>query len=179
MTTPNRWPLAARFPDGPDDLSQGTAVLVGRAAIRDACLCLAQGARRELLILSRDLDPDFYDQAPFLAEVRRLALATPHLPVRALVYEPRVAVLAGHRLIDLARRLSSRIAIRRVAEDFRDRLDAFLIADGRGYCLRRLADRPEALASYAAPGDAGRLRAEFEPIWERSDADTELRRLHI
>ncbi len=162
-----------------DDLPLGPLVLTARAAIRGACLGLAQGARRELLIFSRDLDPDLYDQGPFLDEVQRIALATPHLPVRALVREPRVPAMAGHRLIELARQLASRIAIRRVGEDFRDRLDAFLIADARGYCLRRQADRPEALVEYAAPAEARRLRAEYERIWEQSDADTELRRLHI
>jgi hypothetical protein len=176
MTDPGIDSLDTDPPERGDGLPQG---LTGRAAIRDACHRLAQGARRELLIFSRDLDPDLYDRAPFLEEVQRIALATPHLPVRALAFEPRAAVLAGHRLIELARRLPSRIAIRRVAEDFRDRLDAFLIADGRGYCLRRQADRPEALVDYAAPAEARRLRAEFEQIWEQSESDTELRRLYL
>jgi hypothetical protein len=68
---------------------------------------------------------------------------------------------------------------RPVADDFRERPDAFLIAECQGYCLRRLADRPEALVDYVAPGDASRMRAEFEQIWEQSDVDTELRRLYL
>jgi hypothetical protein len=179
MTHPSPDCLAVALPEGPHDLPQGALALKARAAIRDACLCLAQGARRELLIFSRDLDPDLYDQSPFLAELQRIALATTHQPVRALVREPRVPAMAGHRLVELARQLSSRIAIRRVGDDFRDRLDAFLIVDARGYCLRRLADQPEAVVEYAAPAQARRLRAEYEEIWERSDADIELRRLHI
>ena len=166
-------------PDAADDLPQGAQVLTGRAAIRDACLRLAQSARRELLILSRDLDPDLYDRTPFLDEVQRVALATPHLPVRVLVLDPKAPVTGGHRLVGLARQLTSRVAIRRVADDFRDRPEAFLVADCQGYCLRRLADRLEALVDYDAPGEASRLRAEFEQIWEQSDADTELRRLHL
>jgi hypothetical protein len=157
----------------------GPQLLTDRGTIRAAGIALAAGARRELLIFSPDLEPDLYDQRDFLAAVRQLALARPWHPVRILVGEPQRAVLAGHRLIELSRRLNSRIAIRRVAEDFRDRADAFLIADGKGYCLRRLAERPEALMESQAPGQARRLRAEFQQIWEHSDEDTELRRLHI
>jgi hypothetical protein len=179
MNDPNLDPFGAPSPDIAGTSVHGALVLAGRAAIRDACQSLAQGARRELLIFSRDLDPDFYDQPPFLAEVQRLALATPHVPVRARLFGPKIPVTAGHRMIGLARQLTSRMAFRRVAEDFRDRPDAFLIADGRGYCFRRLADRPEALVDYDAPGEASRMRAGFEHIWERSDVDTELRRLYL
>jgi hypothetical protein len=96
-----------------------------------------------------------------------------------LLFEPVRAVGAGHRLIELGRTLCSRIGMRRVAEDFRHRVDAFLIVDGSGYCLRHLADRHEALVEFAAPGAAARLRAEFEQIWELSSEDVELRRLTL
>lgn len=169
---------ASGIPD--NDTGQTDAlVLSGREQIADACLRLASASRRELLILSRNLDGDLYDRQPFLAEVRRLCLAVPQAPVRVLVFDPRAPVLAGHRLIGIARQLSSRIAIRRVGEEFRDRTDAFLIADGRGYCLRRLADEYEAFVGYDAPAEAARLKADFTSIWERSDEDTELRRLYL
>ncbi|HYN78521.1 MAG TPA: hypothetical protein VES73_12090 [Lamprocystis sp. (in: g-proteobacteria)] len=158
---------------------EGPTQLTDQSSIRAAALCLADRARRELLIFSRDLEPASYDQGPFLEAVRRLALRTPRQPVRVLVREPRLAVLAGHRLIELARRLSSRISIRRVADDFQDRVDAFLIADASSYCRRRLADRHEALVEFQARGRAGRLRATFEHIWEQSDDDSDLRRLYL
>lgn len=171
--------FASLSPDGAENQPGGVVALSGRAAIRDACLRLAKSARRELLIFSKDLDPDFYDQVPFLEQVQRVALATPRQPVRILVRDPKAPVTGGHRLIALARQLSSRLTIRRVAEEFRDRPDASLVVDSRGYCLRRLADRLEALVDYAAPGEASRMRADLEQIWEQSDEDSELRRLHL
>jgi len=168
------WPEPSPRPHG------GTALrLTDLLSIREACLRLAAAAQRELLVFSRDLDPDLYDQLPFLDAVRRLALACPRSPVRALVFEPLAPVRTGHRLIGLSRRMPSRIAIRRVAEDFRTRVDAYLISDDTGYCLRRLADRHAALVEWRAPGAARRLRADFDEIWEHSDEDIELRRIDL
>jgi len=151
----------------------------GAEAIRERCLALAELARRELLIFTRDLDPLYYDQQPFLDAVQRLALEVPRPSVRVLVMEPRPAVADGHRLIELARRLTSRIEMRRVGEDDRDRVDAFLVADGRGYCWRQFADRHQGQAEADAPQRARLLAVEFERMWERAVVDTELRRLHL
>lgn len=156
---------------------QGPVAVLGRAPIRELSQRLAEQARRELLIFSRDLDPDYYDQAPFIEAVRRLCLECPGLAVRVLLVDPRAVALKGHRLVALARQLTSRIAIRRLSEELKDRQDAFLIADGRGYCVRRLADTPEAVADLDGPRQARLLRVEFEQIWERSDVDQELRQL--
>jgi len=171
---------AAASPD-PDETApvDGPLLLADRSSIRAAGVQLADLARRELLIVSRDLDPDLYDQRPFLDAVRRLALATPRTPVRVLVTEPRLPVIGGHRLIELTRRLGSRISIRRVADDFRDRVDSFLVTDARGYCLHRVADRQRARMELDAPREARRLRTTFEQIWEQSDGDSELRQLYL
>ena len=166
-------------PNPIDPRSEGPVRLTDQRSIREAGSRLAAAARREILIFSRDLDPPLYDQPPFLAAVARLALARPQLAVRILVLDPRQSVIGAHRLVDLGRRLASRIAMRRTAEEFRHRTDAFLIADATGYCLRHLADRHEAQVEFFAPGPAARLRAEFEQIWGLSSEDTELRRLTL
>ena len=177
MTEPNGTKPEAT--DEAVDQPQGAVTILGRASIRELSQRLVEQARRELLIFTSDLDPDYYDQAPFVEAVRRLALGSPHQPVRVLLRDPRAVALKGHRLIALARQLTSRIAIRRLGEDFKDRQDAFLIADGRGYCLRRLADAAEAVADPDGASQARLLRAEFEQMWEHGDVDSELRRLHL
>ncbi|MCK7576496.1 MAG: hypothetical protein MZV65_11765 [Chromatiales bacterium] len=140
---------------------------------------IAAQARRELLIHDPRLDPGLYDQAPFLQAVKRLALARPGLCVRALLSDPRAAAQGGHRLIELARRLTSRIAIQRLADEDQGSLDAMIIVDTTGYVRRRLTDGMEAIADYDDSPTARRWRLEFEERWERSSADTELRRLLI
>ena len=165
--------------DGGGGGGDSPLVLERTEEIRAHCERLAEQARREILILSRDLEPAYYDQRPFLAAVQRLALEVPWMPVRVLLFEPSIPVARGHRFIALSRRLTSRIAIRRLAEDLRDRPDAFLIADGRGYCLRPLAGQRTAVVDHHGPQQARRLRAEFQQMWEQSDGDSALRQLHL
>ncbi|NEV62671.1 hypothetical protein [Thiorhodococcus minor] len=169
----------------PDDedlqlgVSKGPIALDRIAAIRDFSTLMASQARRELLIFGRTLESRLYDQQPFIEAVRRLALARPALSTRILLFDPREAAESGHRLVDLARHLTSRIAIRRVDDDDRDRLDAFLVADERGYVRRRLADTMEAVADFSNPLEARQLRVAFNELWERGTPDAELRRLFI
>lgn len=148
-------------------------------SIRALSTEMAEQARRELLILGPTLDPAIYDQPAFLAAVKRLALGRSEPSVRVLVCDSRAANQDGQRLIDLARHLTSRITIRGVAEEERDRRDAFLVADARGFIHRPFADAMEGTADFNAPLEARRLRTEFERIWERSHEDSELRRLFI
>ncbi|MGQ9660565.1 MAG: DUF7931 domain-containing protein [Thermochromatium sp.] len=157
----------------------GQRTLTHESEITAISADLAAQAQRELLIHSPTLDPVLYDQATFLEAVRRLALARPRICVRVLLFDPRAAIQRGHRLIELARRLTSRIAIRRVADEDQERLDAFLIVDETGYIHRRLATRMEAIANYADPPTARRLRQDFDQLWERSTLDSELRWLFI
>lgn len=166
-------------PEGATPAAGEVQALAGRESIRAACQRLAEAARRELVILSRDLDPAYYDQQGFLDAVRTLALRAPGLALRVIVHEPRAVATRGHRLIELARRFTSGIAIRRLGDEFRDRCDAYLIADGRGYCRRPLADAHEAVFEPNAPREARLLRADFDHLWEHSDGDMELRRLHL
>ncbi len=157
----------------------GPRRLSTRDQIQEAGIRMAWQARRELLLLSRNLEPDLYDQPGFLDAVRRLAVARPRLPIRILLFEPRTPVMGGHRLIELARQLTSRIAIRSVGDDLQDQFEGLLIVDDCGYILRRNAAGAGAIADYNHPAEARRLRTDFDHIWDHSHADTELRRLHL
>lgn len=160
-------------------VSAGEIQLERTAAIRDVSAALARQARREILVFGHTLESELYDCPPFLEAVRRLALARTALCVRILVSEAREAAASGHRLVELARRITSRIAILRVAEDDRARPDAFLVVDECAYLYRHLADRMEAVADFYRPMEARRLRTDFNQLWQHAAPDSELRRLHL
>lgn len=162
-----------------EDHRQGPRLLGTRDEIREAGIVIAQQARREILLFGRTLETDLYDADAFVEAVRRLALARPELPVRILLSDPQTSAKVGHRLIRLAQRLTSRVAIRRLADDFLNRSDAFLVCDERGYVRRVLAESKEGVADVDGRREARRLRGEFMEMWEHSECDLELRRLDL
>ena len=159
-------------------ISSGTIALDRRSAIRTASCTMAQQARRELLLFDRSLEADLYDNSPFVDAIRRLALGRQGISVRLLLLDPRsTAAKSSPRLLELTRQLTSRIALQRASDEDKERLDAFLIADERGYVRRRNADLMDAVVDFNDPLGARKLRTEFDELWSRSEADPEFRRL--
>lgn len=149
---------------------------------RDVCLVsdlLAREARHSLLLLTEDLEPDIFSREAFLDSASELARRHPGSGFRILVRDGRRTVSRGHRLIELARKLSSHIEIRRPAVYHRDRQRTFLVADGKGYFDRPLANRYEGTANFNDPGAAEVLVREFEDVWEHATPERELARLYL
>jgi hypothetical protein len=153
--------------------------LATRTELREAGIAIAQATRRELLLFGPTLDRDLCNSSAFVDAVKRLAVAQPALPVRILLSDPRATRQTGHRIIALAQRLPSRIAIRRLCEDVIERTDAFLVGDARTYLKWPLADGAEGIADMHGRREARRLRLDFEQLWEHSDLDLEMRRLDL
>ena len=166
-----------------DDLvlgdTAGPIALETRDENRIAACALARQARSSLCIFTRDLDPPLYDDLCFLDAVTALATRSRFVQVRVLVQNSEKAVKYGHRLIELSRRLSSFIQLRRPHADYQDYNEAFLIADGVGLLHRALAHRYEATVDFKAPLQARLLLKFFDEAWDKSEPDPELRRLHI
>jgi hypothetical protein len=157
----------------------GKLELRGLASVRDASARMAGQAERSLLLFSRALDPRIYDQQPFLEALRRLAMHSHRSQVRILLVDNQRLVKYNHRLLELARRLTSRIELRRPIAQYAERGDEYLLADHRGYLYREHADEYEGLADFYAPLETRRLQERFQGAWEHSRTDPELRRLYL
>lgn len=142
-------------------------------------LKLVQQARREVFIMSYDLDPQVYSQSDFVDALSAFARQSRQTTIRVLVQKSNKAVKQGHRLVPLAHRLSSSISLHNPGFDHRDFFEAFMVVDGIGYLKRQLADRFEGVASFKAPIEGRDLRALFTTMWEQSEPDPQLRRLQL
>jgi len=142
-------------------------------------LALIGAARRDVYIYTRDLDPLLLDTEAVLDALRRLAIGT-RAGIRILVQEPQQPLRRGHRLIALARRLSSAFALRTPVQDSDLQYpSAFLLNDSAGFYFRTLGNRFEGEAVNYAPGRHAQLLEFFRQVWERSESSEELRQLEL
>lgn len=140
---------------------------------------LAAQAQRQLLLHTEALSPEIYDRSGFLEAIRGFAGKHSQARLLILIQDSRQAVQRGHRLIELSRQLGSTIEFRRPAQEYRQFHECFLLADSVGYLHRRLPGRYEGSAGFNSPGRMADWEKYFMGVWERSEHDLELKRLHL
>lgn len=159
-------------------MSEPVAVegLEGYAA---AALAAVTAARREVLLLSLELDPRLYGSAEFVEAAKSFVLSSEHARLKILLNRTDLA-RRGHALVALGRRVPSRVEFREMGlERKRERDDELLIVDGRNLLTRR--DPRELLGSWTAdaPAEGKRQRELFGQLWEESTPAADLRELSI
>jgi hypothetical protein len=146
---------------------------------RAVVVAMAQQAVRSLHIFTRDLDHALYDTPEFEAAALNLVRTGQYARIHILVQDSSGALRRGHRLINLAQRLSSKIEIRKPIAEYADISRAFFVADETGYVSRQMADRYEGMANFSDRLTARDMVGFFNEVWERSQQDSQLRRLHL
>jgi predicted GNAT family N-acyltransferase len=136
-------------------------------------------AKRDLAIFSHDLDPEVFDQLPFLEAFKTLALRSRFSRIRVLIQDNTLILQRGHRLVELAQRLPSVIEIRKPSDDFIDHPENFLLVDDCGYLHRKNPDSHIGIACYHNRHRVNRLLALFDDAWEHGSPDRDLARLHL
>jgi predicted GNAT family N-acyltransferase len=153
--------------------------LTSREENRLAATHMVEQGKFTLKLFTPNLDPRIYDTNEFIEAVKKLALVSSRSKVYILIQDPTVVVTRGHRIVELARRISSHIFIHRASEDDQERIDSFMIVDEIGLIHRPHSDRYEGTVEFNNRGEARLLVKDFNDAWERSFPEPELRRLHI
>ncbi len=153
--------------------------LQSRDDIRETTLRLVQQGERTLHLFTHDLDPSLYNTAKFIEAVKQLAINNARSKVYILLKDPSAAIIRGHRIVELARRISSHVFIHRAADEDQDRIDSFMVIDEIGIMRRAHGTRFDGTAEFNNPAEARLLLKFFNEAWERSSPEAELRRLHI
>ncbi len=126
-------------------------------------------ARRELLICSPMLDPAFYNRVACAEALGRFIARRAGNRVRVVVEDTEHMLLADVRLVELARRFSDIVLIRRLGEPHRGLAEMFLVADGEHCLHQRDIVSLEATLDLHAPRLATPLAHRFEAIWAASE----------
>jgi hypothetical protein len=158
---------------------EGPLSLETPQAVRHAVLDLTLLARQSLNIYTPDLDPLIFDQRPFLDALRRLAIGHQHARIRILLRDPRRVVKDGHRVIALAHRLSTRIALRVPGPDHQDYGSQFLVVDDAHVLFDPAPDRYTARMTRADRPRARELMVFFDEVWAHAHRHPDLRELRL
>lgn len=142
---------------------------------RAHALALLRQAQRSLCIFSDDLEPWLYHRSSVQDACTRFLLANPKNRLRILLRDATAAVKQGHRLLNLSRRLSSNLQIRKLHPDYPTEELAFLLADDCGLLLRPELDQFAGYALYQDPGRVRLRQAQFDQAWATSITDPDLR----
>ncbi len=159
--------------------SGGKLRLTERDEVRLVCQHLCQQARRTLHLFTYDMDASLFDQVEFLAAVKQLAVGGRSSQIRILLQNNEKVQSDGHRLLEMARRLTSKIEIRTPHSDHIKQLENYLVVDESGYLFRPLHYSYHGEADFNDRYHARGLDAQFLSVWECSEQDSMLRRLYL
>lgn len=142
-------------------------------------IAMTQKAQRKIDIITRSLDPAVFDNNDFIEALRQLSIKSKFTRVRILILDAEPAIKNGHRLISLIQQLTSSIEVRKISEEYKGYNEAFMIYDETGLIYLRYADRYAGIANFDRKRMATELTNFFNEVWEHSEPDPNLRRLHI
>lgn len=138
---------------------------------------LVRSGTRQLEIFSHTLDPVLFDRQEFVDLVSALARNHRQAEIRILVTSTKLIVQRGCHLLDLARRIDSKIKIRSISDI--EEPKTWVTADRDGYWVMPEADVYQGVSNVWDPVVTNRLRQRFTELWERSIDDPELRVLQL
>ncbi|MEK1938782.1 MAG: histone acetyltransferase HPA2 [Pseudomonas sp.] len=140
-------------------------------------LALLQQAQRSLCIYTPDLERWLYHHSSVQDACTQFLLANPKNRLRILLNDPSSAVKEGHRLLQLSRRLSSNLHIRKLNPSYTNDEIAYLLADTGGLLMRPKLEQIAGYALYNDPGQVRVMQNKFDQAWDVSVSDLDLRSL--
>lgn len=157
----------------------GQTKFSGREEALAALALYVTKPRRTLYLYSQHLDSSLFDNSDVIAGLSAFVRAAPPNQLKVLIHSSELAVAQGHRLVELARRLESKVEIRLVPSDASSDDRTFLCWDNTGYWLLPDYSNYSGQTNDTDPVLASRLAGDFERIWQRSVSDPELRLLGL
>lgn len=164
-------------PSTPDRQPAEEQPLDSLAQLQEALLITCRQTRRELAVFSPDLSAPLYDRPEIEEAISALARNHRRAQVRLLVEDTRVLAEQGHRLVRLAQRLPTKIAIRKLTNPLESKAGGFVLGDR--HQLFYQSDLENYLG-FRHSDDQARvktLREIFDRAWETAEEDQQLRRL--
>jgi len=130
-------------------------------------LMIVEESRRELLILSKTLDPALYNNDDFYHRLLNMARADRESHVKIMVKDFHSLEAHGHQILDLSRRLPSKIEIRHLkVRPSQDEI-AFIIGDHKHLLFMHEDGVYNGAVNYDSEDECNELVREFNQLWKK------------
>ena len=140
---------------------------------------LVKTGRRHLRIYSHRLDHEVFDSADMADAISALARRGRYSEIRILISDPRPMVQRGHRLLQLARRLSSSISIRVLSEHPELPEATYLVRDNDGVVYKPDDIGRTGFFEPDSRASAKKFVEGFDALWRLGQRDPRLRQLTL
>lgn len=166
-------------PELPHDDPGATLRLQTAAGCAAAALRLLASARQRVRILPHRADLRYLTDDGVIAALRAVLVHSRRARLEILLPPDLARDDLGRPLWDLARRLTSAVAVHRLADQDAQLAEAWLTVDQRGYLHRPQAERLHGQACLDDPPRTNDLNQRFAALWLASAPDPDLRRLSL
>lgn len=146
---------------------------------RNSVLDLVSQTRQKLLILSFNLDPYVFNSREIVDYVSTLARKSRYTDTRILVSDTSAIVKQRHRLVELQRKISSKISIRKITTEPHLIKHNVIVSDNIGVIFQSIKDPEKAWGNYNNAPVAKNYTAEFNAHWGQASEDRDLSILGI
>lgn len=140
---------------------------------------VTEGAGYSLDVLSYSLTPEYFNQEPFISNLKEMVKRGGRVRVRFLLCDSSLLYRNSHAVLDLARKVSSYIDIRLIDNDDQPYEQSMIIADRQAFIFQKNQRVLRVQLCLRQKRMAASLTEEFERLWNRGHADPNLRKLHI
>lgn len=149
------------------------------AALIDLMDSIANQASQQLWLYDQHLEHDLYDRFRLREILSALARRHRFSEVRILIHDDKPLVKRRHQIIELMKRLPSKVELRLVNQDYPFEEQPFLIADRQAVLYRHEFGKPAGFAQLASSGRARLLAENYQRMWDAGTASKEFRQLSI
>ena len=160
-------------------MPEATGLLTGREEMCAHLLQMVQAAQLELNLHTHELDHRLYGSEAFVEALKNFLLSGPKAKLRLLVESPQTATRGNARMVELLRRLSSRVEIRQLPDERKPTRDDCLVADRRHIFQRKDPGDIEARYFQDAPLRAQDLLKAFDEVWNEATVAREFTDLKL
>lgn len=140
---------------------------------------MTREASMQICVLSQTLDRNIYGNEDFLATLQTFLLKHERARLHVIVRTPGTTMRSGHRLVELGRRLSSRVQFREMLPEHRLIEREYIVADERSLLIRESPQELDARYYSNAPMLAREQLREFENLWQEAQPSAEFRDLRL